>query len=224
MAASFLDRSSTPASPAVRMELAQLCIAKQLYRAAARFYREAFAAQRKLADNLDAGHRYVAARAAALAGSGKGKDADQVDAKECAGLRRQALMWLRADLEVWGRQLGKGPDKARSAVTITRVLQHWLADTVFSGVRGLAALAKLPEAEGSSGRSCGATSPTTGQRPEDRANEEARREVARPESGRVNGPLKRPSAGGGQRPGDLPAGPARSRRSVCAPGRVRASP
>jgi hypothetical protein len=39
------------------------------------------------------------------------------------------------------------PDKANSAVTVTKLLQHWLADTDFSGVRGPAALARLPEAE-----------------------------------------------------------------------------
>ena len=62
-------------------------------------------------------------------------------------MRRQALKWLRADLEAWGRLLDKEPDKARAAATVTEVLQHWLADTDFSGVRGPAALARLPEAE-----------------------------------------------------------------------------
>ena len=50
----------------------------------------------KLADNLAAVHRYNAACAAALAACGQGNDADNLDGKECARLRGQALDWLRA--------------------------------------------------------------------------------------------------------------------------------
>src|SRR5205823_5291621 len=118
---------------------------KSLYAAATRFYAEAFAQQPKLADDLNAQPRYEAACAAALAGCGQGKDADQSDAKERARLRRQALDWLRADLTAYRRLLDKEPDKARPVVHET--MQHWLQDKDFTGVRGPAALAKLPEAE-----------------------------------------------------------------------------
>src|SRR4029077_15617790 len=90
-------------------------------------------------------HRYNAACAAALAGCGQGKDADQSDAKERVRLRRQALDWLRADLVAWGRLQEKEPDK--NAPVLTKTMQHWQQDSDFAGVRGPEALAKLPEAE-----------------------------------------------------------------------------
>jgi hypothetical protein len=36
-----------------------------------------------------------------------------------ASLRRQALTWLRADLESWGQQLDEDPDEARTRVVET---------------------------------------------------------------------------------------------------------
>jgi hypothetical protein len=138
----LLAGKTTPASADERVELAALCAVKRLHRAAARFYAEAFAAQRPLEDDLGAGHRYNAACAAALAGSGQG--ADKPDGPERARLRGQAVGWLRADLEAWGRLLEKEPGKAPLAA---QTLQHWLADTDFAGLRGPEALAKLPEAE-----------------------------------------------------------------------------
>jgi tetratricopeptide (TPR) repeat protein len=141
----FLDGKITPANPAEQIELAGLCSLKHLNRAAARFYEQAFAADPKLAADLNASHRYNAARAAALAGGGQGDDVGNLEDKEYAGLRRQALDWLRADMAAWDRLLDKEPIKARPL--IVQQLQHWLADTDFARVRGTNALAKLPEAE-----------------------------------------------------------------------------
>ena len=115
------------------------------YAAAARFYREAFAEEPKLADDLNAQHRYNAACAAALAGCGQGVDADKLDAKERARLRQQALDWLRADLKAYQQVLEKSAGKAGPA--IAQRMQHWLKDDDFAGVRGEEALAKLPESE-----------------------------------------------------------------------------
>ena len=127
------------------IELAGLCTLKRLHRAAARFYEEAFAAAPELAMNLRAGHRYNAACAAALAGCGQGQDAGKLDDKERAHLRKQALDWLRADLEAWRRRLEKDPGKAGPAVASQ--LARWLENTDFNGVRGDQALAGLPQAE-----------------------------------------------------------------------------
>jgi serine/threonine protein kinase len=110
-----------------------------------RLYREAFAAQPALADDLQHQHRYNAACPAALAGCGQGKDADQTDDKERARLRRQALEWLRADLTAYRQALDKQPQKARAA--ILQRMQHWHQDKDFAGVRGPEALAKLPECD-----------------------------------------------------------------------------
>ena len=141
----FLERTITPASPAEQIELARLCSLKRLNRAAARFYEEAFVAEPKLADDLGTGHRYNATCTAALAGCGQGKDADKLEDKDRAGLRRQALDWLRADLDALGRLLANKPLEARPLVV--QKMRLWLADTDFAGVREPEALAKLPEAE-----------------------------------------------------------------------------
>jgi serine/threonine protein kinase/Flp pilus assembly protein TadD len=141
----FLEGKTAPASPAERIELAGLCSLKRLNRAAVRFYEEAFAAEPKLADDLDGGHRYNAACAAALAGCGQGKDASKLADKERHRLRCQALDWLRADLK--SRRLLQEKDANKTSPTLLGQMRHWLGDPDFVGVRGPEALAKLPEAE-----------------------------------------------------------------------------
>jgi serine/threonine-protein kinase len=136
-----------PADTAERLGLAQLCQmpCKKRFAAAQRFYSEAFAAEPKLADDLNAQHRYNAACAAALAGCGQGVNADKLDEKERARLRQQALDWLRADLKAYRQAMERAADKVSGA--LAQRLQHWLQDNDFAGVRGPDALAKLPEAE-----------------------------------------------------------------------------
>ena len=51
-----------------------------------------------LADDRCAGHRLIAACAAAQASIGRGKDAGPLDAAEKTRLRKLALDWLRAEL------------------------------------------------------------------------------------------------------------------------------
>jgi hypothetical protein len=141
----FLEGKATPASAAERIELTEMCTLKHWNGAAARFYEEAFAEQPKLA-GVNA-YRYNAACAAALAGCGQGKDVDQLDKKEKARLRGLALDWLRADLERLRLMADGDSDKVRAAAMVTNVLQHWLADADFAGVRESEALAKLPQSE-----------------------------------------------------------------------------
>ena len=59
----------------------------------------------------------------------------------------KTLEWLQADLEAWSRLLDKESDQPRSVAQVTKNMRLWLADVDFAGVRGPAALAKLPEAE-----------------------------------------------------------------------------
>jgi tetratricopeptide (TPR) repeat protein len=141
-----LEGKAQPKDAGERVAFAQLCQKfRKQYAAAARFYGEAFATQLALAENPATGHRYNAACAAALAGCGQGRDSGGLDDKERARLRSQALAWLRADLAAWQKVLEKEPDKARAAVA--QQLQHWLHNPNFAGVRGEAALGKLPAAE-----------------------------------------------------------------------------
>jgi tetratricopeptide (TPR) repeat protein/serine/threonine protein kinase len=145
--AKVLKGEAQPADAAERAALAWLCQRpeKQLNVAAAHLYTEAFAAEPKLADDLRAEHRYLAACAAALAGCGIGQDTAKLDEKERGRLRQQALDWLRADLEGRSRQLAQEPVQTRRA--LAGALQRWLTAPDFAEVRGPEALAKLPEAE-----------------------------------------------------------------------------
>jgi serine/threonine-protein kinase len=141
-----LNGSARPANAAECLGLARLCHQhKKLHAAAARFFQEAFAAQPKLAEDPCPGHRYNAACAAALAGCGQGADVDTLDTTARAGLREQALDWLRADLAAWHKVL-EG-DRSKAAPAVRQKMQHWLQDADFAGVRGPQALAKLSEAE-----------------------------------------------------------------------------
>jgi serine/threonine-protein kinase len=135
-----------PASNSERIALAQMCQHhKHLYATAARFFAAAFAGIPQLADDLKAGYRYNAARAAALAGCGKGEDASKLDDREKARLRNQALDWLRADLVLYRKQLDSGNTAGRAAVAAK--MKHWRQEDDLAGVRDKPALAGLPDAE-----------------------------------------------------------------------------
>jgi tetratricopeptide (TPR) repeat protein len=112
---------------------------------AARLYSEAFAAEPKLADDVPGGVRYRAARAAVLAGCGRGKDADQLNDEDRARLRRQALGWFRRELTSCGQRLDDGD--AEFKARIRQALQWWWADPDLAGVHKNSALARLPEGE-----------------------------------------------------------------------------
>jgi hypothetical protein len=137
-----LDGKALPAGAAERLEFARLCALKGLYGTAARFYAEALAERPALAAN---GHRYLAARAAVLAGLGQGKDVPALDDQERRRWRQQALTWLRADLEFWSSRLTAGGPEARAEAR--RALQAWRTDRSLAAVRDADGLAKLPEAE-----------------------------------------------------------------------------
>jgi serine/threonine protein kinase/Flp pilus assembly protein TadD len=137
----ILSGKEQPASAAERAEYAEVCCRKRLYAAAALLSREAIAAKPDLVASPANWIRYNAACAAALAGCGAGEDASKLTDAERTAHRKQALDWLRADLDAWRGLL----DKERPAVA--EQLQHWLRDPDFNGVRGPEALAKLPEAE-----------------------------------------------------------------------------
>jgi tetratricopeptide (TPR) repeat protein len=141
--ANVLGGESQPADAAERIELAELCRlpCKQLYAAAACFYRDALAAEPKRADDPRSGHRYHAACAAALAGCGRGRDADRLGSPERAHWRQQAHDWLRADLAAWGQALATG--KAPAASAVQQTLRQWQTDADLAGVRDKAELSRL---------------------------------------------------------------------------------
>jgi serine/threonine-protein kinase len=141
----ILRGTDKPANATEQLDLARLCLFKKQYAAAARFWRDAFTADPKRAEAVPQGTRYDAARAAALAGSGQGKDAAKLDDKERAGWRRQALDWLRQDLAWWGKALDKGD--AQTNARARQQMRHWRTDGDLAGVRTREALARLPDEE-----------------------------------------------------------------------------
>jgi tetratricopeptide (TPR) repeat protein len=141
----FLKGQYKSRSSQERLALAELCGIKKMHHARAGLYAEAFTTDPKLADDLQAAHRYYAACAAALAGCGQGKDADKLDDRARARWRKQALAWLRADLALRTKQLGSGRPDDRQEVADK--MQHWQRDADFVGVRGKDGLAKLPASE-----------------------------------------------------------------------------
>jgi serine/threonine-protein kinase len=143
----ILAGEAKPANAAERLELASLCQhrAKRLHAAAARFAAEAFAAEPKLADDLNRQSRYSAAGSAALAAAGQAEDAGKLTDKEKAALRQQALGWLSADLTLYGQQAQRDEPKVKQLV-FARLL-HWQSDTNLASVRDREALDHLPEGE-----------------------------------------------------------------------------
>jgi tetratricopeptide (TPR) repeat protein/tRNA A-37 threonylcarbamoyl transferase component Bud32 len=139
----FLAGQGAPADAAAQVLMADLAQqqCRRFYLSAARLYRDAFARQPTLAD----AHRSSAARAAALAGSGQGKDAAGLDDAQRAAWRLRALDWLRADLEAYHGMLDKNP--GNNVAAVASKVQFWLTDNKLSAVRGAKALANLPEAE-----------------------------------------------------------------------------
>jgi tetratricopeptide (TPR) repeat protein len=140
----YLSGVSKPSSPEERIELAELCAYKRLYRAAVRFYDEAFSPLSVRTAPLVGAHRYNAACSAALAGCGQGQDAEKPDEQQRTRLRLQALGWLRGTLETVGRLIDSQP--ARRA-DLAKELNHWKTDPDLEGVRDGPKLARLPATE-----------------------------------------------------------------------------
>jgi tetratricopeptide (TPR) repeat protein len=130
---------------AERLALAQRASDTARHALAARLWSEALETDPKLADDREAQHRYDAACAAALAGSGQGKDDRPPDEAAKAKLRAQALGWLKAELTVWSTLLETARPDAHAR--IVRTLQHWQQDPDLAGVRDAKGIEALPESE-----------------------------------------------------------------------------
>jgi tetratricopeptide (TPR) repeat protein len=134
-----------PTDAAQVLRLAQLCHLKRLNRAAAGLYADAFAADRKLANDLGQAHRYNAACCAALAAAGQGDDAQRLPDKVVVMLRGQALQWLRADLVLRARMADRDDPAAKQEVR--EKLGYWQQDADLAPVRDPQALDNLPNDE-----------------------------------------------------------------------------
>jgi tetratricopeptide (TPR) repeat protein/tRNA A-37 threonylcarbamoyl transferase component Bud32 len=140
----FLNGEALPLGAGEWVELASVCSKKGMHAASARCYEKAFAAEPGLLDDLEAGHRYNAACASALAGTRPGADNPPLDEPAKAAHRSVALARLRADLAARIKALD-GDTLARAALGAT--LDHWKADGDLAGLRDSDGLAKLSEIE-----------------------------------------------------------------------------
>jgi serine/threonine-protein kinase len=136
----FLDGKYQPQDNDERLALLGVCQFTNRTCALARLYAEAFANAPSVADDLGAGHRYNAARAAALAGCGHGEDAGELSGAERARWRQQARRWLREDLALWGKKLDSDP---AANLLVQKALMHWRADPDLAGLRRPEALDQL---------------------------------------------------------------------------------
>jgi serine/threonine-protein kinase len=138
-----LKGTDQPAA-AEQIDFAVLCLLKKHNAAAARFFAAAFKAQPRLALTKP-GHLYDAACAAALAGTGQGKDAAGLDGPARAELRYSALCWLQENLRGFAR-LPSAMQRSHYA-QVRQTLLSWQKDADLAAVRERDALARLPEAE-----------------------------------------------------------------------------
>jgi serine/threonine-protein kinase len=161
----FLQGKYQPQENDERLALLGVCQFESLNVAAAHLYVDAFAADPALADEstadclrraaheassvdrieaLNTERRYLAARCAALAGSGLGKDGN-LGETERARWRKQAREWLQADLLAWAKALDSGSkasgDRAREMLTL------WQAEKDLAGIRDASALDNLESLE-----------------------------------------------------------------------------
>ena len=141
----FLDGRYQPRDNDERLAMLGACQFMDRPVASARLYEDAFSAAPKLAEDLSAFHRYQAARVAALAGCGRGRDAVGLGEPERERWRVRSRQWLRADLASLAKFSADDDPKAIEAVQHT--LKTWKTDPRLQGLRDPAALEKLPSAE-----------------------------------------------------------------------------
>ena len=124
-------KGAQPPDTAEAAALAQFASSRSLHAAAARFWSLALAGNPKMGDDRRASPRYDAARAAALAGCGQGKDEPPPDDAAKAKLRAQSLEWLNTELASWSGALDKKP--APDRVPVVRVFEYWKSDPDLAG-------------------------------------------------------------------------------------------
>jgi serine/threonine-protein kinase len=141
----ILNGDDRPTDAAEGLDLARLCLERDRPAAAARLFADALAADPGRADDRTALHREDAARAAAMAGCGRGRDDPPPDAAAQAHLRRQALGWLEEELAAWTKLVDPGELKALKQAR--SAMFRWKTDPGLAGVREPEAIDALPEPE-----------------------------------------------------------------------------
>src|SRR5262249_6313899 len=141
----LLRGEDQPADNGERLAFARIASLRQHCAVAAWLWGEALARDPQLGDDRPSQLRYHAARAAALAAAGQGRDEPPPDEAARAKLRGQALAWLKAELTAWGEPLESGPAQDREFSVLK--LNGWKQDAALASIRDAAALEKLPADE-----------------------------------------------------------------------------
>ena len=142
--AAFLNGTYQPRDNDERLIALGTCLAADRTHAAVRLYADALAADPKLANDIDAGCRFQAARYAALVGGGRGDDARGLPESERLRWREQARRWLRADLDLLREFLAA--DRSRRGA-VANLLDRMQREPDLAGVRDPAELEKLAPGE-----------------------------------------------------------------------------
>jgi serine/threonine-protein kinase len=143
----ILAGKERPTDAPTQRALAEWCLKhKRLTATAVGYYASALLTQPSLSDDLEAGNRYHAACAAALAGCGTGEDVAGLDGEKRAALRKLALDWLTAEYDVCAERhrVGKPGDRT----VVATAVRSWLKSEDLASVRDEQGLAKFPAEEG----------------------------------------------------------------------------
>ncbi len=134
-----------PADNAERLAFAQLACDQKHFALATRLWAEALASDPKRGNSRwdrPCGH---AARVAALAAAGQGKDEPPLEAAK-AKLRGQALDWLTAERTAWSKLLDS--NRPQAGQTLVKPLSFWQQDPEMAGLRDPAVLAPPKPVQG----------------------------------------------------------------------------
>jgi serine/threonine protein kinase/Flp pilus assembly protein TadD len=138
-----LDGDDHPADAEEQAALAAVALeARHRAATAANWYRQAFAQAPSLAEDLLENRRYNAARAAVLAAAETQSEA--LSEEERAKWRREALDWLRADLDAVRRLAQKAPHLRPALV---EKVDYWQRDHDLASIRDADQLNALPDVE-----------------------------------------------------------------------------
>src|SRR5262249_34781901 len=129
-----------PANAKESNEFGDVCFRKKRYADAVEFYRRAIEQDPKWAATFSP---YRAPCAPPPAAAGRGRASRRADAPRRAELRKQALAWLRQDLEGLARAAGDAKERPEVAAR----LRLWVRHPDLAGLRDGAALAGLPADE-----------------------------------------------------------------------------
>jgi Flp pilus assembly protein TadD len=139
----YLSGAAKPSGYQEALDVAWVCLTQRHGAAALRFFEEGFRGNPFAAEDTVLRHRFGAATAAVLAGTGQGDDAP-ADEAERARLRRLALKWMSDELH--GRAVTAEVAGGQRRGNIWSEVVQWQHKKEFAAVRG-PELAKLPDDE-----------------------------------------------------------------------------